>query len=458
MSNSAALEQSDSGLPTPRRWLAMAAVSLGTTVAAIDIALPAIALPSISRELKVSPANVVQLVTVSQLILVMTLLPVSALGERLGYRRIYLAGVTCFCVGGILCFLAQSFTALLVARAVQAIGTSATISVSTAMLRGIFPDHRLGQGLAIHSVVVSCANAAAPAIGGAILSLADWSYIFIAGLPLAAVSLLLGRNLPAPVRRHLPYDWVAALLCAITFGCMIAGLEVLVHKGVSMVSLGLLLLATVSGYVFVRKEVGQSDPILPVDLLRQPSIGLAVLGSFMAFIVSMLMIVTMPFRLSADYGFSAGEIGTLIAPWPFMIMLSAPLAAYLSDRIEPSILGTFGMVVSTIGMITLFFIPDNPSWFDVAWRMALGGVGFGFFTSPNARFIIKAAPRERAAAAGGLISTNRLTGQVIGASLAAGMLTFGSAGSLIAPVIGAVLCFAAAASGFVRVRADLAKA
>ncbi len=430
----------------------MLAVSLGTTVVAIDISLPSIALPSVAKALSVAPSSAVQLVTISQLMLVMTLLPVSALGERLGYRSIFWAGLACFCVGGLLCFAAPTFPTLIAARGLQALGASATISVSTAMIRGIFPDSHLGQGLAVHSVVVSTANAIAPAIGGAILSWLDWKYIFIAGVPLALLSLVISPQLPVPVRRHLPYDWTSAILCAVAFGCITGGLEILVHQGVTAVGAGLIAVSVIVGTLFVRRELSQSDPILPLDLIRQKIIALSVIGSFLAFNASMLMLVTTPFRLSHYYGFSAGEIGALIAPWPLMIMISAPVAAILADRMPTAALGGLGMIASFCGMISLFFLPAEPAWFDIAWRMGLAGVGFGFYTSPNARLILKSAPRERTASAGGLISTNRLTGQVFGASFAAGLLALGPTGMNGAPVVAALLCLIAALLSLARLK------
>ena len=171
--------------------------------------------------------------------------------------------------------------------------------------------------------------------------------------------------------------------------------------------------------LFVRREKGETRPILPIDLLDRPVISLSVIGAFTAFTASMTLLISTPFRLH-DLGFTAAEIGAAIAPWPLTNMIVAPLAGWLSDRVPAGVLGGIGMAVSIAALLLLAFMPADPSYFDVAWRMALCGSGFGTFLPPNARLIIGSAPRERAAAAGGLVSTTRLVGQTTGATVVAG--------------------------------------
>ena len=114
-----------------------------------------------------------------------------------------------------------------------------------------------------------------------------------------------------------------------------------------------------------------------------------------------------------------------ITPWPLAILLIGPTAGMLSDRFPAAILGGIGMAIATVGLLSLAFLPAHLSHFDLVWRMALSGAGFGLFVAPNARVIIHAAPHERAASAGGLISTTRLTGQTFGATLLAALLSVG---------------------------------
>jgi DHA2 family multidrug resistance protein-like MFS transporter len=411
------------GLPTPRRYFAIVAVSLGTALVVIDSSIIAVALPTLARDLGVLPSSAVLVVTVYQLVLVMLLLPFSALGDRIGLRRLYQYGQITFCIASALCFFARSLPFLLVARAAQAVGAAAALSVSSALIRGIYPSQRLGRGLGINNVVVSSSAALAPTLGGLILAVAPWPWIFAATVPLALLSIWVGRkSLPEPTPRDEPYDVLAAVLCALTFGLVISGLESAVHGDSPIVSVAVISAGAVVGFVFVRRELGEKAPILPVDLLASPVLRLSVIGALMAFVGSMTVILSMPFRLQQDFGFSPSEVGAVITPWPLGMMLLGPLAGSLSDRIPAGVLGGIGMTIATIALLLIAYLPTDANHFEIAWRMMLAGAGYGFFLVPNARLIIGSAPVTRAASAGGLISTTRLTGQTLGATVVAALL------------------------------------
>src|SRR3569623_1294053 len=154
------------GLPLPRRYWAIGAISFGTALVVIDGAIPTVALPTIARDLHVDGSASVLVVTIYQLVLVMTLLPFSALGDRLGHRRLYQIGQIVITVATSHSFFARTLPFLLVVRAAQSLGAAAALSVSSAILRAIYPARQLGRGLGINSVVVSSAAALAPTLGG----------------------------------------------------------------------------------------------------------------------------------------------------------------------------------------------------------------------------------------------------------------------------------------------------
>lgn len=402
------------------------AVAFGTGLAVIDGSIVAVALPTVARDLAVSGSMAVSVVTLYQLVLVMTLLPFSALGSRIGLRRLYQYGQLAFLIATVLCFFARNLPLLLTVRAIQALGAAASLSVSSALIRSMYPARQLGRGLGINNVVVASSNAIAPTLGGLVLSVASWPWIFAAASPLALLSLLLGRHaLPDPLPRDDPYDLPAALLCALTFGLIIAGLELGVHGSSLTSAVAMVAIGAAVAVIFVRRELGSRIPILPLDLLANRSVALSAVGGLLVFIASMTMFLSLPFRLQHHYGYLPGEVGAVLTPWPLIVVLIGPTAGALSDRYPAGILGGIGMAVATAGMLLLAFLPEHLSHFDVAWRMALSGAGFGLFLAPNARLIVHSAPHERAASAGGLISTTRLTGQTLGATLLAALLSSG---------------------------------
>jgi MFS transporter, DHA2 family, multidrug resistance protein len=444
------------GLATPRRYLAILAVAFGTALAVIDGSIVTVALPTLAHDLGVDSSAAVLVVTVYQLVLVMTLLPFSALGSGIGLRRLYQYGQLTFLVSTVLCFFARSLPFLLVVRAIQALGAGAALSVSSALIRAIYPARQLGRGLAISNVVVSSAGAIAPTLGGLVLSVASWPWIFAAASPLALLSLLLGRHtLPEPAPHQEPYDVPGALLCALTFGLIIGGLESAVHGNSPVISAAIVAGGVVIAFVFVRRELDSKLPILPVDLLAKPVLALSTIGGLTAFIASMTLILSLPFRLQQHFGFSPGAVGAVITPWPLAMMIFAPLAGSLSDRFPAGLLGGIGMAIATTALLLLAFLPDHVSRVDMMWRMALCGIGFGLYLAPNARLIVHSAPHARAASAGGLISTTRLTGQTLGATLLAALLSFGVGSNRVPAFVAAGLALLAGICSVARLRPSL---
>jgi DHA2 family multidrug resistance protein-like MFS transporter len=442
------------GLPLPRRYLAIAAMSFGSALVIIDGGGANVALPTIARDLRVDQSAVVSIVTIYQVMLVMLLLPFAGLGERIGLKTAYQAGQAIFTVATILCFFAKSLPFLLIVRAAQALGAAGVLSVSSALIRQIYPSNQLGRGLGINAVVVTSSAAIAPTIGGLVLAVAPWPWVFASAVPFALASLALGRWVPNPRARHATFDVLGAVMCAAMFGLIIGGLETMVHGDSPVVSAAIVVVGIVVGVYFVSRERGEPNPILPIDLLARPVIALSAIGGFAAFTASMTLIISTPFRLHA-LGFSAAAIGAAIAPWPLTNMVVAPLAGFLSDRVPAGILGGIGMIVSIMALVLLAFMPADPSYFDVAWRMALCGSGFGTFLPPNARLIVGSAPRERAAAAGGLVSTVRLAGQTAGSTLVAALLAFGIGEGRVPPLVSASLALIAGLCSIARLRPSI---
>ena len=443
------------GLPTPRRFRAIAALCFGTALVIIDGGVANVALPTIARDLRVDSSSVVAIVTVYQLTLVMLMLPFAGLGERIGLKRMYQVGQSIFTVATLLCFFARSLPFLLVVRTAQAIGAAGALAVASALIRSTYPAKQLGRGLGINSVIVASSAAAAPTIGGLVLAVAPWPWVFASAIPFAIASLLLGRALPDVARREARFDVGGAVMCAAMFGLVIGGAESAVHGDSPVVSGAIVLLGAAIGVIYIRRERAIANPILPVDLLVRPVIALSAIGAFTAFVASMTLLLSTPFRLTQEFGLGAAAVGAAIAPWPLTNMIVAPLAGWLSDRVPAGLLGGIGMAISIVALLLIANLPAHPSYFDIAWRMALCGSGFGTFLPPNARLIIGSAPKERAAAAGGLVGTVRLVGQTTGATLVAALLALGVGGGATPAYVAAGLALVAGLCSLARLRPSI---
>ncbi|TCM22369.1 DHA2 family multidrug resistance protein-like MFS transporter [Novosphingobium sp. PhB165] len=442
----------DTGLEMPRRLWAIVAISFGTALFVLDGTIANVALPTIARDLSVEQGVVVNVVTVYQLVMVMALLPFANLGERLGLRRVYQTGQLIFMAASALAFLAHSLPTLLIVRAGQAFGAGMAMSVSAALIRQIYSKRSLGSGLGINSVIVASSNALAPVLGGLIVAHADWRWVFVAAVPLAALSLLIGRFLPDPVRGSTPFDWRSGLWSAASFALLIGGIELAAHGGMVALGVVIALAGLGSALALAWRERQRANPVFPVDLLAMPSIGLSTLAAIAAFVGSAALVVALPFRLEQGMGYTPQEVGLLVLPFPLTMLVVAPIAGWLSDHASPSIMGLIGMIIAVAGLCFLAFLPDHAGVVAIAWRLVVAALGFSLFFSPNARMIVGNSPRERAAAAGGLLATGRLFGQTLGAALVGITLSLGLGEGPVPMLACAVLAAVAAFASLVRWR------
>jgi DHA2 family multidrug resistance protein-like MFS transporter len=399
----------------------MLAVAIGVTMAVLDSAVANIALPTIARQLHATPAASVWIINAYQLAIVAILLPVAALGERIGYRRVYQAGLAIFTVGSLACALSNSLPALVVARVFQGLGAAGIMGVNGALVRHIYPNAQLGRGVGLNALFVSLASAIGPTVASGILAIGPWEWLFAVNVPFGIVNVAIAaRVLPHSKPGARPLDWGSAALNALMFGLFFVGVDTLTHgSGATALGAAELLVAVVAGVLLFRREAGEERPLIPLDLLRIPLFALSVLTSIFSFAAQTLAYLALPFWFESVLHRDQVQTGLLMTPWPAALSVVAPIAGRLADRIPAAILGGLGLSVLSVGLVSLALMPAAASVPDIVWRIALCGVGFGFFQAPNNRTMLSTAPRERAGAAGGMLATARLAGQTVGATLTA---------------------------------------
>jgi DHA2 family multidrug resistance protein-like MFS transporter len=447
------------GLPMPRRLWAIVTLALGLAMAVLTGTLANLALPTISREFGVSASEAIWVSNAYQLAVTMTLLPLASLGEKLGYRRVYLWGLVVFTLASGACALSQTMEQLVAARVVQGLGAAGVMSVNTALIRFIYPSAQLGRGVGYNAMIGGTCSALGPSIASAILAVADWHMLFAVNLPLGVLALLIGRRvLPASPLGEQKFDPGSAALNAAFFGLLILGIDGVGHGQDRMV-VGLELLgAAVVGVALVLRQLPQAKPLLPVDLFRRPVFALSVAASVCSFAAQSMAFTSLPFFLVQDLGRTQTETGLLMTPWSAAMALTAIFAGRVSDRFSPAIVGGLGQAALCLGLLGLAAGPwafgaAGVAWWVIVAPTVLCGVGFGLFNSPNNRTIMAAAPRSRSGGASGMQATSRLLGQTIGSALVALMFNlFPGPGTPLVLVVAAGFSVAAGGLSLARPR------
>lgn len=406
------------GLEAPRRYWAWTAIILTVTLAVLDTTIANVALPTISADLGTSPSATIWVVNGYQLAIVVSLLPFASLGEILGYRRVQSAGVVVFTLASLACTFADSFVMLTAARVVQGFGAAAMMSVNPALLRYTFPSRQFGSVVGLNALVVAAASTLGPTLAGFVLTWASWPWLFAINVPFGIAGAIIGWfSLPEGDRTARRFDTVSALLSAATIALIILGIDSVGQELPAGLIAAQFAALVIVGTLLVRRELRVADPLVPLDLLKLPVFSMSIATSVASFMAQMLGFVALPFMLQSTFGFSPHEVGLLMMPWPLALAVSAPVAGRVSDRFSPAILGGAGLLLLAVGLGALALLPANPSYVDIAWRMALCGIGFGMFQAPNNKVLIGAAPRRRSGAAGGMLATARVMGQTLGAAM-----------------------------------------
>jgi DHA2 family multidrug resistance protein-like MFS transporter len=406
--------------PTKISLPAVLAVQLGVTIVTLDISLTSTALPTIAAGIGASPASSIWIINVYYLAVVAALLPLAALGEIYGYRRIFYCGLVAFALGSLAAGLSNSLPMLAVARALVGVGTASVSATTPALIRTLYPPSRLGHGLGVYALVVGVAFSVGPTAASAILSVASWPWLFLMNVPLALVTFLFARRgLPQTQRNVRRFDGLSALFCAAMFASLMFGVAGIAHRASWWPIVLALVLSGACGYGLYRREAGHPAPILAIDLFRIPLFALSSATSICAFSIQGLVFVVLPFLFQFEFGFSQVEAGLLITPWPITLAVMTFIAAPLGDRISPGLLGGGGLFVVALGLVSIALLPMSPSPVNIGWRLILCGVGFGFFQTPNMKAIMSSAPANRSGSASGVLAASRLFGQSLGAAVVA---------------------------------------
>ena len=405
-----------------RPYLAVIAVLAAIMMGVLDGTVMNVALPTLSKEFNVTPSDIIWVVNAYQLVVTMMLLGFAAIGDVFGYKKVFLCGVSIFVTASALCAMSKSFEMMVASRILQGIGGACTMSINTALLRIIFPPARLGRVMAANAVIVAVTAASGPALGGAILSVGHWSWIFLMNIPLGLAALIIGwkllpHNPPQKTKQKL--DGHSVVMNAVFFGLLIYTIEGMAHDGFSTLLLLQAVVTVIVGVLYIRRQLQIPMPILPVDLFRIPIFSLSIGCSIACFTAQMLALVSLPFFMQHSLGMGVAATGLLMTPWPLATTLTAPIAGRMIERVHPGILGAVGMGIFAIGLCLLATLGNDTELWDLAWRMAVCGIGIGLFQTPNNVTITTSAPIQRSGGASGMLGTARVLGQTLGTAIVA---------------------------------------
>ena len=409
-----------------RPWPALAALCVGFFMILVDMTIVSVATPAILETYAPHGASVNDVIWVTSAYLLAYAVPIlitGRLGDRLGPKRMYLGGLVVFTVASLWCGLSfrlsESIAMLIAARVLQGFGAAAVAPQTMAVITRIFPRESRGSAMSLWGATAGVATLVGPILGGVLVDLAGWEWIFFINIPVGILGFWLAWRLVPRLEVHQhSFDWVGVLLSGVALFLLVFGIQEGHQLEWSPAIVATIVAGLVIGAVFVWWESRvRREPLMPLDLFRDRNFSLANVAIVTVGFVFASMGFPLMLWAQLVRGDSPTQAGLLLAPMAVMSILLAPLAGKLTDRVHPRILAGAGLTVLALALLLLALAigPDTPLW-EILASMALLGVGSSFVWAPLTTTANRNLPLHQAGAGAGIYNANRQIGSVVGAA------------------------------------------
>ncbi|MCD6567778.1 MAG: MFS transporter [Dehalococcoidia bacterium] len=406
------------GVSYERRYHVLAVLMVGTIMGTLDGSIVNVILPSVTESFKVDISTVQWVPMIYLLIIGSLLLFFGRLGDIVGYKKVYLAGLAGFTIASALCGLSPSIHWLIFFRAVQGLAAGAMMSVPFAIITASFPHTERGKALGINALIVSLGLSLGPSLGGLITSTWGWRFVFFINVPIGIAAVIWTRRaLPKMKGQPGRIDVMGAVAAFVFLFSFLLSVNRFQSAGLSYATGVILLVALASGIAFFRWEKRTAQPMLELSLFRNLTFSMANISSLLNFVSQYIMVFLTPFYLQMVLHYAPREVGLIMTAFPLAVMVTAPLCGSLSDRIGTKVLTCLGAAICALSLFFMSQLTASAGSADVIWRLVLFGLGTGVFQSPNYSAIMGSAPEARLGIASGIMATMRTVGMVLGVAV-----------------------------------------
>ncbi|HEX8991111.1 MAG TPA: MFS transporter, partial [Anaerolineales bacterium] len=398
------------------KWIVLSVTTIGALMAAIDGTIVVLGLPDMMVKLHADLVEMIWVIMAYILVSTVFLLTFGRIADMFGRVRMYNLGFVVFTIGSVLCGLSGNATYLILSRMVQGAGAAMLVVNSVALITEAFPANERGKALGINAVTFSFGGVAGPVLGGLILTLADWRWIFFINVPVGIFGAIWGYmalkelsnrkqgevfDIPGALSFSLG---LTALLIALTLGIQLSftSLPIEILFGIFLLGLAF----------FLWWERRAPNPVVDLSLFRDRIYNFSVLSamiqSLALFAVNFLII----FYLQGVLGYDPLKAALLLIPLPVVTSIVAPIGGNIADRIGARIPATIGLLIQGAALVWFMQLdPASPYW-RIAVGLAVMGLGGGLFYPPNTSAAMNAAPKNRLGIASGTLATLRQAGMV----------------------------------------------
>lgn len=408
-----------------KEWAILLTVLPMTFMTTLDSSIVNVALPTMARELNTTMAGVEWVVTSYLIVICATILLFGKLGDILGKTRIFKFGIGIFTIGSLLCGLSNTLFMLILSRIVQAIGAGAAMATNQGIITETFPANERGRALGMSGTAVALGTMVGPTLGGLIVSIAPWEYIFLINIPIG-ILVYIGVIKILPLKKKIN-DFIIDVKGSILFMVSITLLFTSINFGQSLGYNNLFIvmsfiISLILFAIFIRVEKTSNNPMLDISIFKNRLFSLSIFCGFTSFISIGAVNIILPFYYQDVLALSPSSAGLMMTVSPIILAIVAPLSGYLSDKIGSERISALGLSILSIGIISLILFNVNTSLIIVGILVGLLSLGSGIFQSPNNSLIMSTVKKNELGIAGSINGLVRNLGTTTGIALSTNIL------------------------------------
>lgn len=407
------------------RWSILIIVLMFTFMSALDGSIVNVALPKMATALNVTTSSI-QLVATSYLIVIAgTVLIFGRLGDMLGKAKMFKFGLGLFTFGSLLCGITSSFPILILARVVQAIGAAGTMANNQGIITEVFPQNERGKALGFLGTSVALGSLVGPGLGGIIVGVASWEFIFLINVPIGIIALFYAIKLLPKGHKTVngKLDGIGAILFMLTIVPLFGALDEGLNRGFTdPIILSGFAVAIISFIAFIFVEKKKENPLLQLQIFSNKLFSLSIFCGFITFVAIFCNNIILPFYLQDVMNYTPEHTGLILMVYPLILTVAAPISGDLSDKIGSEVLTFIGLVLISLGLILMSILNVDSTLLSMIIFIAIMSVGMGLFQSPNNSLIMSTVPRDKLGIAGSVNALVRNLGMVCGIALATTLL------------------------------------
>ena len=394
--------------------------SIGVFMSALDGSIVNVALPTIANAYNTN-IDGIKWVVIVYLLMVTSLIGIAgSFGDTYGRKKVFQGGMVIFAFGSFLCSISTNLVALSAARALQAIGGAALQANGLALVVTYINPQIRGRAIGINSLVVASALTIGPPLGGVLTDYFGWPSIFLINIPIGIIGIIAVQlKIDETERKDLGrLDYTGMVLFAVTSFALVTGISI---PNYPLPSIGLVVFSLITGYLFIKSEQKQANPILSIKIMKQRQITFGAFSAVFAYMGLNTLIFLLPFYFQDIKGFSETKTGIYLVVFPIALTIMGPPTGFLAEKIKAKKLASFGAGIETLVVLILGILFYNMrDKIPVAYILLLGGLTAAFlsvFTNSNGTSVMNASEKENLSIVSGIIGLSRNIGFTLGVTI-----------------------------------------